>query len=111
MPTMTSRDSILTVVTLANALSGKLGEFIPFNAVVQVAAVADKNLVTMRCLIGSEVQVDNQELDDDGATPKFPDHEIVEFTALQGDRLIIGYTNNNAATTIVRLKVRITPIR
>ena len=108
--TVTDKQSIATTVTVSNIMDGKLGEILQQDSLVQIAITSSVDLMTARVIIGTQIEVDSQEVDDANTTPLFPDHEIVEFRALAGERLIIGFTNGNAAANVVRTKVKITPL-
>jgi len=108
--TQTDKRTVAIGATVNNILDGKLGEILQDDSLVQIAITSSVDLVTGRILIGTQVEVDSQEVDDANVTPLFPDHELVEFKALAGDRLIVGFTNGNAAAAVVRTKVKITPL-
>ncbi len=108
--TQTDKRSIAAAAVVSNILDGKLGEILQEDSLVQIATTGSVDLCTARVIIGTQVEVDSQEIDDANTSPLFPDHELVEFRALAGERLIIGFTNGNAAACVVRTKVKITPL-
>jgi len=112
MSTMADKESLATLLSLTNVLTGRLGEVLLEDSLVQIAVVSDKDLVTAKVLVSQQVEYDSQAVQDTplATVPIFPDHEIVEFRAAVGDRLTLGFTNGNAATATIRWIVKITPL-
>ena len=112
MPTISGRNSIAAGASVANVLLGSQYESMPFDGTIEIGLKADKNLVTCAVFAGPDV------LGEPGcpvsfaaseAMPVYPDDFHFEDEAAQGDRLKVGLSNGNAATTVVNWSVRITP--
>lgn len=112
MPTISGRTSIATGASVANLLLGSQYEMAPYDGEIAIAIMADKNLVT--CFIASGPDILAEPLSAvpfaaAEATPKYPDDYHWTDLVAEGDRLKIGLTNGNAATTIINWYLRITP--
>ena|SRR5713101_1310454 len=111
MPVMNTRSVILTTAT-ATPLVGLQYEFLPFNAQVEIAVVANVNLVLATVYAGSDllVQEGPVQLSTVDFMPVYPDHFYLRDVAAQSDRLSILLRNTNAASATVLCSVMITPI-
>lgn len=91
---------------------GSQYEYLPFNALIEIAALADAGDVWLASIFsGSDVLLQNAQLDTLAiATPiTYPDDYSLTDVALMGERLGCQLTNNTGAVADVRTAVRITP--
>ena|SRR5256885_3108879 len=111
MPTISRRDTVTTGAQL-NALLGSQYEFAPFDAIMEVAAFADKAQVSLTLFSGPDILAEPGQIVPFGAaeaTPKVPDDYHWREVVAKGDRLKVLFLNGNAATTIINWIVSLTP--
>jgi len=92
---------------------GSQYEYLPFNAFIQVALLADAGDTFLGSVFsGSDVLLQSSQIDNLAlATPiTFPDDYSLDDTALFQERLGCQLVNNTGAVADVRTAVRITPI-
>jgi len=92
---------------------GNQYEFLPFDAQVDVAILADAGDTWLASVFsGSDVLMQSSQVDTLAvATPiVFPDHFTLSDVAAAGERLGCSITNNSGAVADVRTVVRITPL-
>jgi len=92
---------------------GSQYEFLPFDAEIDVALLADAADVWLASVFsGSDVLLQSSQIDALAiATPiTFPDDYSLTDVAAAGERLGCSLTNNTGAVADVRTAVRITPI-
>jgi len=92
---------------------GNQYEFLPFDADIDVALLADATDVWLASVFsGSDVLMQSSQIDALAlATPiTFPDDYSLSDVAAAGERLGCSLTNNSGAAADVRTAVRITPL-
>lgn len=92
---------------------GNQYEFLPFDALVEVAILADAGDTWLASVFsGSDVLMQNSQVDTLAvATPiTYPEHFTLQDVAAAGERLGCALTNNTGAVADVRTKARITPL-
>lgn len=112
MPTIKRRDTIAAGATVS-PLVGSQYEYLPFDALVEIAILADAGAtVNASCFSGSDVLLQNELVDNLAvATPiQYPENYEIQDVAAAGERLGIQLTNNGGAPAICRSIVRITPL-
>lgn len=106
---MTDRQSVGANAVVANALSGKLHEFLNENSIVRLLATASAVGLNMSLLIGGESVCQDQEVNAQNRMPIFPDDLVVEAGGFESDRLILSYRNTTAAAITAFSAVDILP--
>lgn len=107
---------VLTTMTangLATPLAGNQYEFLPFDALVEFAILADTGAtVNATVFSGSDVLMQNSPVDILAvASPIiYPDHYNISDVAAAGERLNVQLQEAAAGTPDVRTAVRITPL-
>ena len=112
MPTI-RRTTVLAANATANPLQGSQYEYLPFNAMVEIAILAIADSVAQASVFsGSDVLLQNEGVDGLAlATPiVYPDHYEIQDVAAAGERLGVTITDISGAGTTVRTVVRITPV-
>jgi len=112
MPLITTRTT-MTANGTATPLSGSQYEFLPFDALVEIAIQASAvNQVVATVYSGMDVLMEEGQVQQGstGVMPKYPDDFYLVDQALAGDRLSIRLRETAAATPVVMCAVRITPL-
>ena len=112
MPTIRSRDDVAAGATI-NPLQGSQYEYLPFDALVQFAILADAGDTFQGSVFsGSDVLMQNSDIDNLAvATPiQFPENYEIQDVAAAGERLGVSLTNVGGAIGTIRTVVRITPL-
>lgn len=112
MPTIKRRTD-LAANGVANPLVGSQYEYLPFDALVEIAILADTgDQVSASVFSGSDVLLQNEQVDEKAlAEPVvYPDDYFIQDVAAQGERLGLTLQETAGAISIVRTVVRITPL-
>jgi hypothetical protein len=112
MPTI-KRTTNLAANAAANPLAGSQYEYLPFDALIQAAVLADAgDAVQATFFSGTDVILEDSPLDTLAvATPiQFPEDYDIQDVAAQGERLGLTIREVAGAAAIVRTVVRITPL-
>ena len=112
MPTIKNKHTFTAAGQTFNPLVGNQYEYLPFNAVVEFAILADAgDVVNASVFSGSDVLLQNSQLDEKAvASPvQYPWDYDIQDVAAAGERLGVTLTNTTA-DAIVRTVVRITPL-
>lgn len=107
MTVMTDVQTVAANVTTTNILAGKIEEFLPSNAQVQLAITAAAPGMFVSFIIGNRVVVDDQEISDAAVFPVEPDHVISSSMGAAGERLSLKLRNTDSVARIVRTKLNI----
>ena len=110
MPVIQKTDTIATTVTLENALSGSAFEFARTNQLVSIGVVCDTAGCFATITNGSDVLLEESEVDVKSTYPVIPDNMYYNDVATQGDRLVIRLRNPTAGNVVFKTVVQITPI-
>ena len=112
MPTI-RQTTTLAANASANPLQGSQYEYLPFDAVVEFAILADAgDTVNASVFSGSDVLLQNAQVDALAvATPiQYPENYDIRDVAAAGERLGVTVTDASGAGGVVRTVVRITPL-
>lgn len=110
MPVIQKTDSVLTTVTLENALSGSAFEFARTNQLVSIGVVADTAGAFCTITNGSDILLEESQVAVKAVYPVIPDEMYYNDVATQGDRLVIRLRNPTGGTVVFKTIVQITPI-
>lgn len=114
MPTI-KRTTSLPVGGVANPLVGSQYEYLPFDALVELAVLHDGAAgagVNASIFSGSDVLLQNEPIDGkDPAQPVvYPDDYQIQDVAAAGERLGVTLNEIGGVATVVRTVARITPL-
>jgi hypothetical protein len=110
MPTIQRTDSLATVTTLANALSGTQFEFLPYNANIAMGFTCTATGTLVSVYAGSDLVVFELVPVVKATSPVNPDDFTVNFDAYEGTRLVITMRNPTAGTLVIMSTTIITPL-
>lgn len=111
MPTMRVVTTNLPANSLAYPLTGQQFEYLPFNALVQFAIVANAATVDVTVYSGSDLLQQGGPPTNKTTPVVFPDDFLLEDVAMAGERLNVVLRETGAvATTDIETVVRITPL-
>lgn len=110
MPRMSDRQSVAANATVANAVSGKLHEFVNRPSIVRLYATGSAVGLNMSLLIGSESAMQDQEVNAQNRMPLLPDDFVVEFGAFPGDRIVLSYRNTTGGAITAFTLVDVIPL-
>ena len=112
MPTI-RQSTTLAANASANPLQGSQYEYLPFDAVVEFAILADAgDTINASVFSGSDVLLQNSQVDTLAvATPiQYPENYDIRDVAAAGERLGVTVTDASGLGGTVRTVVRITPL-
>ena len=113
MPLIKTVDVDVAAGSVTTPWGGSQYEYLPFNAFVEVALLADTGDTFLASVFsGSDVLLQNAQIDNLAiATPiTYPQDYSLDDAALQGERLGCQVTNNTGAVATFRTAVRIKPL-
>lgn len=113
MPLVKTIDQGVADGATINPWQGSQYEYLPFDALVEVAILADAGDTWLASVFsGSDVLMQNSQVDTLAvATPiVYPDHFALQDVASAGERLGCSLTNNTGAVADVRTALRVTPL-
>ncbi len=110
MPTMVDRRSVGANAKVDNVLSGKVYEFLPFDAVVEFGLAASAVGLNVTAISGSDVLQDDQEISAANRLPIYPDDFLLNDVAAAGERLVVSLRNTTAAAITAFTVVKLTPL-
>lgn len=113
MPIIGPIRTTMTANGTATPLSGSQYEYLPFDALVEIAIQASAvNQVLATVYSGMDVLMEESavQFGTSGAVPKYPDDFYLVDEALAGERLNIKLREIAGATPVVITVVRLTPI-
>lgn len=113
MPIIQKRGTDVADGATVYPLQGSQYEYLPFNAMVEFAILADAGDTFLASVFsGSDVLMQNSQVDNLAtATPiVYPDNFTLSDVAMAGERLGVELTNNTGAVADYRIVVRITPL-
>jgi len=112
MPVMQFRTT-MTANGTATPLSGSQYEYLPFDALVEIAMQASAvNQVVATVYSGMDVLMEEGQIQQgtSGVLPKYPDDFFLVDEALAGERLSVRLRETAGATPVVMTVVRLTPL-
>ena len=110
MPVIQKTESVLTTVTLENALAGSAFEFARSNQLVSIGVVCDTAGCFATITNGADILLEESEVAVKATYPVIPDEMYYNDVAAQGDRLVIRLRNPTAGTVVFKVVAQITPI-
>ena len=111
MPTIRVTTTNLAANAQAFPLQGNQYEFLPFNARVEFAIVANAAGIDVTVYSGSDVLQQNGPATVKATPPLYPDDFLLDDVAMAGERLnVILRETAGVATTDIETVVKITPI-
>jgi len=96
--------------TVDNILTGKFSEFLQEDSKVSIGLTSEVDLLFASVIIGNELLIDGQEVNDTNASPRNPDDVLVQGFGAKGDRVIVKLRNGNVATNDSRSNIFIEPV-
>jgi len=112
MPTVSVRNSVLTLVTVDNVLTGSQFEFLPFDAFLEFgltsAGVVGDFIVDV--FSGQDILLEQGEVSILDRQPVYPDDFTLNDVAAGGERIKIRIRNTSAGTLNFFTTMRITPL-
>jgi len=110
MPTMTDRRSIAANLTVKGIFQGQVHEYVQQNSLIRVYATASAVALNLSVSNGTDIIVNDQEVNAQNRLPIRPDDLFTEFGALAGDRIVIDVRNTTGAAINSFLVVDIIPL-
>ena len=113
MPLIKTINANVAAGATINPLQGNQYEYLPFDAMVEFAILADAgDTFNASVFSGSDVLMQNSQVDTLAvANPiLYPDHYSLSDVAAAGERLGVTLTNAGGAAGDVRVAVKITPL-
>lgn len=110
MPTMTDRRSVAANSVVSNVFSGKLFEFADRNYFLRLYATAAAVGLNLTFQVGTDVIVDDSEVNAQNRLPIPPDDLVSNAAARRGDKIVINWRNTTGAAIIGFLKLDLLPI-
>lgn len=110
MAVMTDRQSVAANATVANALTGKLHEFLSSPSVVRLYNTASAVGLNVTFVIGSESIVQDQEVNAQNRLPIVPDDFVAEGFGNTGERVLVSLRNTTGAAITGFTRVEVEPI-
>lgn len=106
------RANTLAAGAAVSPLVGDQYEYLPFNALVEIALVSDGAGVVATVFSGTDLIQQQGPVSQKAApaTPIYPDDYAIRETSLAGDRLGITLNNTSGAAVNVNTVVKITPL-
>jgi hypothetical protein len=111
MPTIRVTTTNLPANGVAYPLAGSQYEYLPFNARVEFAIVANAATVDCSVYSGSDVLQQGGPPTTKATPPVYPDDFMLDDVAMAGERIsVVLRETGNVATTDIETVVRITPL-
>ena len=107
---MTDKRTIAIGASTTNVLADKIAERLLEDSIIRLYVNSEVDLVTARLIIGDSAAVDDEEVSDRGAAIERDKDLLSEELGLAGDKVILRYTNGNAAAAVVRTMVALEPV-
>lgn len=96
--------------TVDNVLTGKFSEFLQEDSKVSIAVTSELSLMFASVIIGNELLIDGQEVNNTNAAPRNPEDVLVQGFGVKGDRIIVKLRNGNAALNEAHTAVFVEPV-
>jgi hypothetical protein len=104
--------AIAAAASVANSstLSGQMGLPPRVNSKLRLSLSASGDLVTCRFIVGTELLMNNAEVNASARYPLFPDDMAVDWTGIYaGEVPILEFTNGSAAARDIYWKLEVLP--
>ncbi len=112
MPLISTRDSVLTLVTVENVLTGSQFEFLPYDAFLEFgltsAGVVGDFIVDV--FSGQDILLESGEVSILNRQPVYPEDFSLNDVAAGGERIKIRIRNTSVGTLNFFTTLKITPI-
>lgn len=110
MQVMTDRQSVGANASVANAVSGKIHEFVSRPSKVRVFGTASAVGLNFTLIVGNQTFMQDQEVNAQNRMPIVPDDWLVDAGAKTGDRVVLSYRNTTAGAITAFSRVEIIPV-
>ena len=112
MPTISTRNSVLTLVTVDNVLTGSQFEFLPYDAFLEFGLTSEGVVgdFIVDVFSGQDVLLEQAEVSILDRQPIYPDDFSLNDVAAGGERIKIRIRNSSAGTLNFFTTLRITPL-
>lgn len=112
MPTVQATNSMLTLTTIDNILTGSQFEFLPYDAFLEFGFAGAGALgdFVVDVYSGQDVLAESMPISILARMPVYPEDYILTDAAGAGERIKIRMRNTSAGTLIVNTSLRITPL-
>lgn len=110
MIVMTDRQSVGANATVANAVSGKVHEFLERPSKVRLYGAASAVGLNFTLLVGSQSFCQDQEVSAQNRLPITPDDWLVDAGGKKGDRIVLSYRNTTAGAITAFSRVEVIPV-
>jgi len=112
MPLVQSTDSMLTLTTIENVLTGSQFEFLPFDSFLEfgLAGAGVLGDFLLDIYTGQDVLAESMPISILDRMPVYPEDFVLNDVAGAGERIKIRIRNTSAGTLIVNTSLKITPI-
>ncbi len=96
--------------TVENVLAGKFSEFLQEDSKISVAITSELATMFASVIIGNELLIDGQEVNNTNAAPRNPEDVLVQGFGQKGDRIIVKLRNANVALNEAHTAIFIEPV-
>jgi len=110
MEVMTDRQSVGANASVANAVSGKIHEFLSRPSKVRFYGAASAVGLNFSTLVGNRTFLQDQEVSAQNRMPIVPDDFICEAAGKTGDRIVVSYRNTTGGAITAFLRVEVIAI-
>lgn len=110
MPIIQKSLSVGASANLTNILSGEFYEFLPYNALVEVAANQSATGLLIDFISGVDVVAKDFTPLIKATAPVYPDDFALQDIAAAGERLVMAVRNTTAGALTLLYTVRISPV-
>lgn len=110
MLVMTDRQSVAANGTVANAVTGKIHEFLTRPSKVRLFGSSSAVGLNMTLIIGNQTFMQDQEVNAQNRMPIVPDDWCVDAGGKSGDRVVLSYRNTTGGAITAFSRVEIIPV-
>jgi len=112
MPLISDQQSVLTLVTVDNVLTGSQFEFLPYDAFLEFGLTSSGVVGdwVVDVYSGQDVLMESGFVSILNRAPVYPDDFSLNDVAAAGERIKIRIRNSSAGTLVFHTAVKITPI-
>jgi len=113
MPEMRGTISLATLLSNANIFSGQVYEYIPYNALIELAVVQSATGLIMSVACDTDIVVQDigqTNIAIKATPPVYPDDFMPGFACMAGSRLFLAIRNPTAGTLTGFYSCRISPL-
>jgi len=112
MPLISDQQSVLTLVTVDNVLTGSQFEFLPYDAFLEFGLTSSGVVGdwVVDVYSGQDVLMESGAVSILNRAPVYPDDFSLNDVAAAGERIKIRIRNSSAGTLVFHTAVKITPL-